>query len=175
MNKAERLPMLGEHKKRSRILFKPKLDMLRLVPKPYQKVVPDGKQTTIAGEPLKPALDYAKLERQWQAESYRERDLFDKTIEESYAHAIVRGENIMADEKKKAPKHERAGALSMAIWENKGEFGIYPTFTYQRGYQDKDKKWQNTETLRAQDLLPLAELLRNVYSKYVATKGAQGE
>jgi hypothetical protein len=156
---------------------KPKLDVTRTVPKPSEILRHDENQTTITGEKLKPETDYEGLERQWQREAWKERELFDSggISDICSLDDLMRGEKSMADEKKKAPKHERAGALSMAIWENKGEFGTYPTFTFQRGYQDKDKKWQNTETLRAQDLLPLAELLRNVYSKYVATKEAQGE
>jgi len=174
MNKAERLPMLGEHKKRKHATITPELNMPRIVPKPYQKIQPDEMQFTIAGEPMKRPVSYEALERAWQEESYRERDLFDTTVTDNYAHTSVRGENFMA-EAKKAPKHERAGVLSVTIWENKGEKGSYNTFSIQRGYQ-KDGKWENTETMRGQDLLPLAELLRKTYANHVAVaKSAEGE
>jgi hypothetical protein len=153
---------------------KPKLDVHRTVPKPSEMLKHDESQTTMDGVHLKSEPDYERLERQWVRDSWKERELFDTTVTENYAHTSVRGENIMA-ETKKAPKHERAGVLSVTIWENKGEKGNYNTFSIQRGYQ-KDGKWENTETMRGQDLLPLAELLRKAYANHVAVaKSAEGE
>jgi hypothetical protein len=136
--------------------------------KPYQAIKQDESQMTISGEPMKTEPDYERLERQWVRDGWKERTLFDTTVTENYAHTIVRGENIMA-ETKKAPQHDRAGVLSVSCWTNKGEKGDYMTFSMQRGYT-KDGAWQNTETLRAQDLLPMSELLRKTYDKHVATK-----
>lgn len=146
---------------------KPKLEVIPTALKPYQAIEPDERQMTIAGEPMKTEPDYERLEREWQRESYRERNLFDNTMSENYAHTSVRGENIMADEKKSKPEHIRAGVLSLSVWTNKGEKGTYKTFSIQRGYQ-KDGVWANTETMRGQDLLPLAELLRKAYDQFVA-------
>lgn len=146
---------------------KPKLDVISSVLKPYQAIKQDESQMTISGEPMKTEPDYERLERQWVRDGWKERELFDTTVTENYAHTIVRGENIMAETKAK-PEHIRAGVLSLSVWTNKSETGTYKTFGFQRGYMDKDKAWQNTESLRAQDLLPMAELLRKAYDQFVA-------
>jgi hypothetical protein len=153
---------------------KPKLDVTRTVPKPSEILRHDENQTTIAGEKLKPETDYEGLERQWQREAWKERELFDSggISDICSLDDLMRGEKSMAEKAK--PKHERAGVLSVTIWSNVGEKGTYPTFSLQRGYT-KDGKWANTETLRAQDLLPMAELLRSVYEKHVASKQTEGE
>jgi hypothetical protein len=149
---------------------KPKLDVISSVLKPYQAIKQDESQMTISGEPMKTEPDYERLERQWVRDSWNERKLFNSHIPESYSSDIsMRGENFMAETKAK-PEHIRAGVLSLSVWTNKSETGTYKTFGFQRSYMDKDKAWQNTESLRGQDLLPLAELLRKAYDQFVATK-----
>jgi len=158
--------MLGEHKKRTTAT--PELDMPRIVPKPFEVLKHDENQTTIAGDRLKPETNYEGLERQWVRDSWKERTLFDSHIPDIYSlDDSMRGEKSMADEKKAKPEHIRAGVLSLSVWTNKGEKGTYKTFSIQRGYQ-KDGAWANTETMRGQDLLPLAELLRKAYDQFVA-------
>ena len=147
---------------------KPKLEVNRTVPKASEMLKNDENQTSIDGAHLKSEPDYERLERQWVRDSWKERELFDSHLPEVYSSDIssMRGE-IMADEKKAKPEHIRAGVLSLSVWTNKGEKGTYKTFSMQRGYQ-KDGVWANTETMRGQDLLPLAELLRKAYDQFVA-------
>jgi hypothetical protein len=77
-------------------------------------------------------------------------------------------------EKKAAPEHIKDGTLSVTIWTNKSKDGKdYNTFTPQRSYLDKEKKWQNTGSLRASDLLKMAELLKKAYDQFGARDGAK--
>jgi hypothetical protein len=155
MAKHEKLAMLGERRRERH--FMPDMDRNRLVLKAHERLAYDPRQLSLTGAAMKPEPDYAALDRQWENQS---------------CSSLMRGENIMADKAK--PKHERAGALSISVWENKGENGTYNTFSFQRSYK-KDDKWENTESLRAHDLLPLAELLRKAYDKHVAVSKEEKE
>ncbi len=65
-----------------------------------------------------------------------------------------------------------AGPISAAVWKNsgknkEGQEVEYRTVTLQRGYKDKNDEWQNTSSLRVNDL-PRAELvLRKAYEYIV--------
>ncbi len=69
-------------------------------------------------------------------------------------------------------KKFRAGAVSAAVWLNKGvnQQGMeteYRTISLERNYQDKEGNWQTTSSFRLNDL-PRAELaLRKAYEYLV--------
>lgn len=156
-------PMLGEKAKKDRRL---PCEIKTFIPKPYRKIIDDPKlregQMTVGGKPLD-VTDYSALQNQWDRE--RRDDIH--TENDSGEEVKYMAESIVSKAK---PEHIRAGALSVTIWTNKGENGTYKTFSFQRSYMDKNKEWQKSESLRGQDLLPLAELLRKAYDMYVATK-----
>ena len=157
MTKHTHYPMLGEKKARDRRL---PCEIRNMIPKAYQKIMADptlrDNQTTLEGKKIT-VPDYdGSFYIHSETDSHEELN------------------KNMADMKKATPKHERAGVLSVTIWENKGEKGNYNTFSIQRGYT-KEGKWENTESMRANDLLPLAELLRSTYAKHVAVKEKDGE
>jgi hypothetical protein len=56
------------------------------------------------------------------------------------------------------------GTLEVAIWPNQGEKGTYYTATPQRSYRSGDDTWKETDSLSADDLLPMADLLREAYA-----------
>lgn len=60
------------------------------------------------------------------------------------------------------PIHEIAdGALKVAIWAHDGEYGPKYSMTIRRRYKDKSTdEWKDATGLGDDDLLPLAELLR---------------
>jgi hypothetical protein len=64
-----------------------------------------------------------------------------------------------------SPTHKlRDGCLSVCIWRNQGERGNYFTATPQRSYKKGDDTWKETDSLTGDDLLAMAELLREAYS-----------
>jgi hypothetical protein len=74
----------------------------------------------------------------------------------------------------KPEKKYSSGAISATIWSNEGtsktgEKIKFKTITLQRSYQDKDKKWQNTNSLRLSDL-PRASLVLNKAYEYLTLK-----
>lgn len=64
-----------------------------------------------------------------------------------------------------SPAHKvRDGALQVTIWRNTGDTGIYYTANPTRGYKQGDETWKETDSLNADDLLAMAELLREAYA-----------
>jgi BioD-like phosphotransacetylase family protein len=67
----------------------------------------------------------------------------------------------------------RAGAIATTIWKNKtekdGEVKEYRTISFDRNYQDKDGKWQTTNSLRVNDL-PRAQLVLQKAYEYLVLK-----
>lgn len=61
-----------------------------------------------------------------------------------------------------SPAHKlRDGCLSVVIWRNTSTEGkTYYTVNCQRSYRQGDDTWKETDSLNADDLLPMAELLR---------------
>jgi hypothetical protein len=58
----------------------------------------------------------------------------------------------------------RDGALQVLIWRNTSTEGkTYYSITPQRSYKDGDDTWRNTDSLNADDALPMAELLKEAY------------
>jgi hypothetical protein len=63
------------------------------------------------------------------------------------------------------PAHKIAdGALRVTIWRNTSEKGTYYTVNPSRGYKKGDDAWKETDSLNADDLLAMAELLRDAYA-----------
>ena len=78
----------------------------------------------------------------------------------------------MTEQKTQPEKKFRAGAVCATIWKNEaqgkdGEMVSYRTVTLQRGYKDKEDKWQNTGSLRLNDLPRLQLLLNKAYEYLV--------
>lgn len=125
----------------------------------------DGNQITLDGKALKSEPDYDEVEKMWS----KERELFDSPASDYYIHSGLdpREELKYMANKKEAPEHLKDGVLSVAIWTNKSKDGKeWKSFTMQRSYQDKDKKWLNTTSLRSADLLKMAKLFEQAYEKY---------
>ncbi len=58
----------------------------------------------------------------------------------------------------------RDGCLQVVVWRNTSTEGrTYYSATPQRSYRDGDDTWRETDSLNADDLLPMAELLREAY------------
>ena len=63
------------------------------------------------------------------------------------------------------PAHKlRDGVLQVTIWRNHGEKGSYYTVNPSRSYKQGDDIWKETDSLGADDLLAMAELLREAYA-----------
>ena len=57
----------------------------------------------------------------------------------------------------------RDGSLKATIWRNDGEKGAYHTVNLARTYTDNDGNLRDTQSFRAQDMLPIAELSRQAH------------
>lgn len=64
-----------------------------------------------------------------------------------------------------SPAHKlRDGCLQVVIWRNTSTEGkTYYSVTPQRSYRAGDDTWRETDSLNADDILPMAELLRESY------------
>lgn len=62
---------------------------------------------------------------------------------------------------KKTPVYkEKKGSLQVAVWENNGSNGKWPSITFERSYTKNDgADFEHTTSMRAFDLAPLRELL----------------
>ena len=70
------------------------------------------------------------------------------------------------------------GTISATVWQNQGkskngETIEYRTVSLQRGYKDRNGVWQNTNSLRINDL-PKASLVLQKSFEYVVLKEQQG-
>ncbi len=64
-----------------------------------------------------------------------------------------------------SPAHKlKDGCLSVVIWRNPSERGPYYTVNPMRSYKQGDETWKQSDSLRAEDLLPMGELLREAYA-----------
>lgn len=63
------------------------------------------------------------------------------------------------------PAHKiRDGALQVTIWRNTSDKGTYYTANPTRSYRNGDDTWRETDSLNADDMLAMAELLREAYA-----------
>ena len=53
----------------------------------------------------------------------------------------------------------RIGVLQVTIWRNHGERGNWYSVIPSRSYKQGDDAWKETDSLNADDLLPMAKLL----------------
>jgi len=59
----------------------------------------------------------------------------------------------------------RDGSLKATIWENDGDKGAYFTTTLAKTYEDKEGKLRDTHSFSSGDLLRVAELARQAYTR----------
>jgi hypothetical protein len=64
------------------------------------------------------------------------------------------------------PVHEILdGPLKVVIWKSDGEYGPRYSFTFRRRYKAKGTdEWKDTTSYNEDDLLPMAELIREAYA-----------
>jgi len=60
------------------------------------------------------------------------------------------------DEPKRPVFDARAGMVKVAIWENDGKNGVFPTASFSRLYKDRNEKWQSASSFNVWDLADLA-------------------
>jgi hypothetical protein len=78
----------------------------------------------------------------------------------------------MAKEENKPEKKFRAGAVSATVWLNKGKDKDgkeveFRTVSVSRTYKDKNDEWQNTSTMRVNDLPKLGVVTSKAYEYLV--------
>jgi hypothetical protein len=65
----------------------------------------------------------------------------------------------------------QAGVVQASVWENiasvDGKEQKFHTISFQRSYKDKEDKWQNTNTMRVNDLPKLALVIEEAYKTLV--------
>jgi hypothetical protein len=62
---------------------------------------------------------------------------------------------------KPKPIHEvKLGRVRAAIWENATDKGTWCKVTFSRLFKDKSNKWQDSDSFAKEDLLLLAEVVR---------------
>ncbi len=76
-------------------------------------------------------------------------------------------------------KSFRSGAIQVAIWENEnvtsdGQQMKFKTVSFERRYKDKNGNWQNTNSLRVNDLPKAALILQKAY-EYLVLSGEEEE
>jgi hypothetical protein len=70
----------------------------------------------------------------------------------------------------------RDGTLQVLIWRNTSTEGkTYYSTTPQRSYKGGDDTWRNTDSLNADDALPMVELLREAYAWVKTQKRADAK
>ncbi|WP_422929695.1 hypothetical protein [Singulisphaera sp. PoT] len=64
-----------------------------------------------------------------------------------------------------SPAHKiRFGNLSVTIWRNSSEKGVWYSVNPSRSYKKGDETWKETDSLGFDDLLPMAKLLDQAHS-----------
>ncbi len=59
----------------------------------------------------------------------------------------------------------RDGLLNLSIWERTTDEGTFHSVTFERRYTKKDGEWASTQSLGDDELLRLAELLRDAFKE----------
>jgi hypothetical protein len=63
------------------------------------------------------------------------------------------------------PAHKiRVSNLSVTIWRNSSDKGVWYSVNPSRSYKKGDETWKETDSLGMDDLLPMAELHRQAFS-----------
>ena len=63
------------------------------------------------------------------------------------------------------PAHKlRDGCLSVVIWRNTSDKGTYYTANPTRSYKQGDDTWKESDSFSQDDMLAMAELLREAYA-----------
>ena len=63
------------------------------------------------------------------------------------------------------PAHKfRDGVLQVTIWRNHGEKGPWYSVVPSRSYKKGDDSWKESDSFRADDLLPMAKLFDQAHS-----------
>ena len=63
------------------------------------------------------------------------------------------------------PAHKiRISNLTVTIWRNTSDKGVWYTVNPKRSYKKGDETWEETASLGMDDLLPMAELHRQAFS-----------
>jgi hypothetical protein len=63
------------------------------------------------------------------------------------------------------PAHKiRIGVLQVTIWRNQSEKGTWYSVIPARSYKQGDETWKETDSLNADDLLPMAKLLDQAHT-----------
>ena len=68
----------------------------------------------------------------------------------------------MSDKAKPAHKIQHRG-MAVTIWKNESKNGPFYSVNATRSYKQGDETWKETDSLGADDLLPMAELLRQAF------------
>ena len=63
------------------------------------------------------------------------------------------------------------GLLNLAIWERETDKGNFYSVTIERRYKKKDGEWAGTQSLGEDDLLGMAELMRQAYKEIKHLRG----
>jgi hypothetical protein len=80
-------------------------------------------------------------------------------------------ENIMSK-----PAHKiRIGVLQATIWRNTGDNGPWYSVVPSRSYKQGDETWKETDSLGADDLLPMAKLLDQAHTWIVSQQQADAK
>ncbi len=84
------------------------------------------------------------------------------------------------EEKNTPEKRFSTGVINATVWKNTttkktGETAEYNTVSLQRRYQDKDGKWQSTNSLRTSDLPKAVLVLNKAYEHIVLRDGSDHE
>jgi len=87
-------------------------------------------------------------------------------------------ETKMTDEKNTPPVYEvRAGAIKAAVWANEaekdGKKWTNYNVTIQRGYKDKNGKWQNTSSFNTSDVPKATSCMQRAYEWIISQKKEQ--
>ena len=80
----------------------------------------------------------------------------------------------MAENNKPKNKY-RAGNITLTVWENtntnkEGKEYTTESYTLQRSYTKPDGKWENTQSIRTQDLPKVAMLCNKAYQESTMKK-----
>lgn len=78
-------------------------------------------------------------------------------------------QNGRQDAPKRPVFDSRAGMVKVAIWENEGKNGVFPTASFSRLYKDKNEKWQSAASFNVWDLVDLARCAFTAEA-YIRTK-----